>query len=1572
MESNLQDASPPPREFPLEFLQRITNNFSKDNIIGEGGFGVVYKGLLDNGEEIALKKLNHTGLDDKEFTNEFNNIIRAHHQNIVQFVGYCYHPGSWIMHNGQYIFAHEPIRILCFEYLHGGNLESLLSDEQPCRSDWQTCYKIIKGVSQGLNYLHNAHEESIYHLDLKPANVLLDNNMIPKIGDFGISRIFSSTKTITTATRMMGTMGFMPPEYINKQEISPKYDVFSLGAVIIQIMAGRQRYRDCGRFPNEKIIELVCEKWRKLHPTMSTHTWLEVQTCIEIALRCLEDDKDKRLTIKEIVGELNRIGIETLSLSNEATNLQSKEALAYNHYNNSASIGVRENNNWFKAPAEPMDCEHESIMRNPKIHAIGGREDVIRADNSRHGFRNQDSREKGSAHTLGIRDIMVGIAGVPSGISEFVNVFQWARSAISSEWGDTQEERFQDDICQLQSGLEFLRDTLPAMHDLIDRAEWRSHKDCVANLLPYLKDAVYDAEDLLDDLKWYNHKVIVEGNESKLSVTEFLRNLSKVNDINKRLVHISEYLEKMVLGEVTPRFDKTVRPETTSFCNETKIFGRDVLLKKMMRLLNVPTNSSAGSKCKWKPSADGASTSHQVSNESRLPDLPVLPLVGIGGVGKTTLAQHICSHPLVKSHFKIMIWICVSDDFDVKRLTKEAIESCTGKKTKIDNLNSLQIVLSRALSNERFLIVLDDMWDDALKEDGLCWKKFCAPFKNVLQGSMMLVTTRSQKVAKLVHTMEPIILEGLKDDVFWTFFKLCVFGSESSNDFPDLEDIGREILPKLKGSPLAAKTLGRMLQSDLHTSHWKRILDSELWALDQEATDIVPALRLSYMYLPFHLKRCFSFCAVYPKDKEFEKDSLAEIWVAEGFVKSRGVIPVQDTGCQYFNDLLNRSFFQKVQGKYVIHDLLHDMAQKVSEDDCYIVKKKDDFRRIPPNVRHLSVLSSNDIDNSDLSILCRYKKLRTLLCDKPLGNKKTPAAFLEDWCTELLRMRVIVFATLNELPASIGKLKHLQYLKISRACSVTSLPGTICKLHNLQVLCVRKCKLEILPSDFGMLVNLWRFESQGFQYGPNMWLRKNTIPNFQKECYYGLSLDAANDEEGLGFRLIKNMKQFHGHLVISNIHKLSKNHLAEAELWNKAYLDKLTLEWGNLTEANKEYLARQSGDNENGREVLRHLQPPAGAKSLVLDHYRGVSLPSWFEPQSLSALTSASFLCCRGLEIPTVPININSRSMGFSSLTELIIRRCDSLSSLDQLLDPTYLPVIKKIAIMYCQNLISVPTEKFEEFRCIELFEVEGCGKINSQSLAARSLKKFKLGGSKGMYWDNDCGNLSAANIQCCSLTYFSLSCRRLTFIQLQMWNLPALQELRISYCSSLTSIGQPGQVFINLTSLTISNCRKLSTIDGLLEEEYLPAIESITIGNCLELSTMTMHGRRFGGFSSLKNLKVSQCAKLDLGGFVLPSSLQSLHLQRCGDISSFIPSGLENLQSLVSLRLLDCWYRISIPGHLWSTTLSSLEELELRNCPELVSVGGADDISEIQNVWIKSCTKLKGIKQPLKRGSFL
>lgn len=837
-----------------------------------------------------------------------------------------------------------------------------------------------------------------------------------------------------------------------------------------------------------------------------------------------------------------------------------------------------------------------------------------------------------------------------------------------------------------------------------------------------------------------------------------------------------------------------------------------------------------------------------------------------------------------------------------------------------------------------------------LDGNGQCWKRFCAPLKNVQQGSIMMVTTRCQKVADKVGTMDPITLTGLQDEVFWNFFKLCVFESGSSNNNdPELERIGRIIVPKLKGSPLAAKTLGRILRMNLQAEHWNAILESELWKLKQEDTEILPALRLSYMYLPFHLKRCFSLCALYPKDYKFQKGYLAEIWVAEGFVEPQGDIPVQDIGCEYFNDLLSRSFFQEVQRGYVIHDLLHDMAQKVSEFDCFIVKRRSDFKNIPPNVRHLSILSSTDIGYSDLKGLSCFTKLRTLLCDQPLVNKTTPPSLVATWCSEFPRLRVIGFATTHELPPGIGNLKHLRYLQISKACPIKSLPTEFCRLYNLQIVCVQKCMLESLPTDFSKLISLQRFESHGFRCD-------SLFRRFQKELYYEVHVDVANDEQEIGFRLIKNINQL-GELVIYNIGKpISKEHAAQAQLHNKKYLEKMILKWS---------LLRNPDDNDT--EVLRFLRPPTCLKSLLLQGYPGVTLHSWFPAHNLPSLMSSSLTSFYGLESSPV-----------SSITDLIVDRCKNLSSLEHIIHPAYMPALKKMVINYCSKLVSVPAERFGDLRCFEELEVQGCPNIYFQSLVAPSLKRLVLYQENDFSKDRTYGNL-AEHVDCCSLTYFFLSSSYLTSIQIQKWNLPALEELHILQCLNLTSItGQSGQAnrgtegvrsLPSLTSLTIELCEELSTID-LVAEEYLPAIERIHLRFCYKL--VSLPGEWFGNFSSLKELEITYCSRLSWRGFVLPTSLQILSLYDCGDISAWVPSCLVNLASLVTLKIIECRRITSIPDNLWSTNLTSLENLLIWNCSDIVSIGGGNAISEIKNVSILACPKLEELKQPMLRGSYL
>ncbi|CAN6199679.1 unnamed protein product, partial [Urochloa humidicola] len=209
LEAVLQDQSAEPCDLRLQYLIDITDNFSSKRELGRGGFGVVYKGTLPNGTMVAVKNLvSIADVQDKQFKNEVDNLMRVRHQNIVRFVGYCYETWmKYMEYNGKHIFAEIPQKLLCFEYMPNGSLDRYISEESH-GLDWDKRYKIIKGICCGLNYLHEECQSngSIVHMDLKPANILLDDNMVPKIADFGLSRLFNDQKTRTCATLPLGSL----------------------------------------------------------------------------------------------------------------------------------------------------------------------------------------------------------------------------------------------------------------------------------------------------------------------------------------------------------------------------------------------------------------------------------------------------------------------------------------------------------------------------------------------------------------------------------------------------------------------------------------------------------------------------------------------------------------------------------------------------------------------------------------------------------------------------------------------------------------------------------------------------------------------------------------------------------------------------------------------------------------------------------------------------------------------------------------------------------------------------------------------------------------------------------------------------------------------------------------------------------------------------------------------------------------------------------------------------------------------------------------------------------------------
>ncbi|KAL6658652.1 hypothetical protein ACP70R_004238 [Stipagrostis hirtigluma subsp. patula] len=338
LEETLHDPTASPIFLPLQFLKSVTCDFSSENLLGSGGFGKVYKGVLRSGKIIAVKKLYEWHLiEDTQFKNEVGYLMEVKHQNVAKLRGYCAE-SRWEMvkaQNGEYVMAQIPSRLLCFEYLCGKSLDNHITDESS-GLDWNQRYEIIIGICGGLNFLHEEHR--IVHLDLKPENILMDAMMVPKIADFGLSRLLGQEKSRTIiAGDKKGTRRYMAPEYLNDGVVSPKADIFSFGVIMINIITGHKGYpwitfpyfedfgendrRQCfERSLQQKHIDDVLARWRNKFQTEPEYTNLDTYTqqvkqCISVALKCMDQDMNKRPSASDILKMIGRISVKKLRLA---------------------------------------------------------------------------------------------------------------------------------------------------------------------------------------------------------------------------------------------------------------------------------------------------------------------------------------------------------------------------------------------------------------------------------------------------------------------------------------------------------------------------------------------------------------------------------------------------------------------------------------------------------------------------------------------------------------------------------------------------------------------------------------------------------------------------------------------------------------------------------------------------------------------------------------------------------------------------------------------------------------------------------------------------------------------------------------------------------------------------------------------------------------------------------------------------------------------------------------------------------------------------------------------------------
>ncbi|XP_044346711.1 uncharacterized protein [Triticum aestivum] len=304
MENKSCPQSDGPVKLSFKLLKEITNNFNHK--LGFGASAEVYKGEF-NGEVIAVKVLPFKiGVDEMLFQNEYEHLKRLKHPNIVRLVGFCDETERVrAEYKGEMVMAEEIHRALCLEFLPNGPLSNNLH-EKHLRLDWHRRFQIIKGMCAGLEYIHGA---CVVHLDIKTDNVLLDAKMIPKIVDFGISRLLGEECIRESNATQLGTVGYVPPEFIDNRVISRGFDIFSVGVTIKKLLTGGMNYWNISYMNDKDCIEHVHNNWRKKFQEIPSYPSLEVdceqvRTCIRTALQCMDDERLNRPSMKDINSEL--------------------------------------------------------------------------------------------------------------------------------------------------------------------------------------------------------------------------------------------------------------------------------------------------------------------------------------------------------------------------------------------------------------------------------------------------------------------------------------------------------------------------------------------------------------------------------------------------------------------------------------------------------------------------------------------------------------------------------------------------------------------------------------------------------------------------------------------------------------------------------------------------------------------------------------------------------------------------------------------------------------------------------------------------------------------------------------------------------------------------------------------------------------------------------------------------------------------------------------------------------------------------------------------------------------------
>ncbi|XP_027119417.1 disease resistance protein RGA2-like [Coffea arabica] len=1005
----------------------------------------------------------------------------------------------------------------------------------------------------------------------------------------------------------------------------------------------------------------------------------------------------------------------------------------------------------------------------------------------------------------------------------------------------------------IKGHLDKLIRSLKIINDILFDVETGINRSEVRGWLEKINGLNAPLDDLLDEFAYEARR----PKEKLVKLSRFLPELNRNRRMSLMLIDVGSKYEALArcaseiyVAKASEQYDHFRDRETISYVSESKVMGRgDDLLKLKERIVGAGNDQ----------------------------DLSFISIIGMAGIGKTTLARFVYNDNDVVNHFDVRIWSWVSKESNIFRILKHMLEFLTYHPVDEMSIETVLLKLLERLKGKKYLLVLDDVW----KQDYSMWDSFtqCLLKLGGSRGSKILVTTRLQQVADLFKPGSTYKVNFLPEDYCWELFRQIAVEGSGLEMTQQLEQVGRTIVKSCGGLPLAVKAMASIARFR-RIEDWDKIAINE--APGSEFVDDV--LKLSYDNLPsISLKQCFLYCSIFPKGSVMEKDELIQLWMAQGLLnppQGRN-LSMEDLGAEYLDIFVRTSILQdaeldEVDGKkfYKMHDLLHDLALSLSNYQCSIMEGikvgTDDFGV------HLSVINC-EVSVSQPSTN-KYERLRTLhwVNSGVLGDVLR--------YTTSLRVLIVVDSLLEELPDLISRLKLLYYLDISKT-KIQRLPDSISTLYNLQTL--RLYDLMELPKNFENLVNLKHLFIGNFQDLDKL----SVLPSQAETVLNPSSLKACFKVHLHDNYPTENLKKLLDHpdlysclriYRLENVSGYEKEKEKEKDTKEKlssilriSTIESLRLHWN----------ARRENCYDEG--VLEDLQPHSDIKDLAIENYKGPAFPSWMQNTSEPVI-----------------------------LHHLVKMELEDCSYCEQFPPLGHLPSLKVVKIRGMVNVKSIGAEFYG------LTDGDGQSSSSGSPLTARTvfpkLRELTLRELTSLEeWSEPVSLSNHSSTVCPLLEKFEVEqCPKLERLPNVITSSHEhLRRLEVAWCDSLD--GLPEGV-VGLKSLED------------LEIRGLPSLSKLSIGHCRNLTSLTI-----GGISEVRRtLQSGELASL-------PEQLQYLSALKFFTISGYggletLPEWFSELQSLQILKLEFCWKLMYLPAAETMKQLKNLDELDICYCPPL------------------------------------